>query len=408
MIDKSNENAKIKDLNKNPLFLNFKRKLQEKVRIQRMVEIVEKTDHKKWKHKEIKNTLNKDYMLLWQQGVDLQTIKEFNIDLGIAENDNKKNTGNFNQFIGIGETAKYLKFWLNSENKMDNVIFELLKKHSQSVLTSLKQQNNVVANAVIFQLYEDILEYLHTRKDLTKHLLSRKKDMSTAITKHFQVAALEYDFILDLLNLKLDAKSMRNQRYEGYFTKFDRYLSKNKNSKNDKNDSNDKDKDKDRRGGQRKEERYYVEITKLERIQSCKLLMRYLEYYQKCLNNDSTNMKERYLFYGPGHMTRPSKIWRSKTGFDISKSKIGKKLWFTSDASYAMSGFEFGKIKQHKIDKVKVMQHQIMLCLCCCSSKDCDSYDDGLIYGFRNDSALYPAYTVSYVVHKSEIWVPID
>ena len=131
--------------------------------------------------------------------------------------------------------------------------------------------------------------------------------------------------------------------------------------------------------GQRKVER-------IQRIQNAKVWRAFDAYYQKKKQQKNSHVQVGGFWHGT-RTHKPSVIWQYD-GFLKSKSRIGNCLWFATENTYSMNGF------QHVISG---SQHQVFLAFVCCGdSNDVKFIRNDAILNVYKDAATYPAYLLTY------------
>jgi len=127
-------------------------------------------------------------------------------------------------------------------------------------------------------------------------------------------------------------------------------------------------------------------IVRIQRIQNAKVWRSFESYCDKMRRKHGGNMRVGGFWHGT-RTHDPKLIWKSK-GFLKSKSRIGNCLWFATENTYSMNGF------QHVMSNG---QHQCFLAFVCCGDGDDVKFirSDQILNVYK-DAATYPAYLLTY------------
>ena len=127
-------------------------------------------------------------------------------------------------------------------------------------------------------------------------------------------------------------------------------------------------------------------VERIERIQHAKLWRSYWSYCNSLKSKRGYNVKEGGFWHGT-RTCKPHKIWKEK-GFDKNHARIGGCLWYATENTYSMGGF------QHVRSDGK---HQVFLAFVATGNRsDCKFIRNDKILNVYKNEATYPAYLLSY------------
>eukprot|EP01084_Bolivina_argentea_P294898 507561_1 len=127
-------------------------------------------------------------------------------------------------------------------------------------------------------------------------------------------------------------------------------------------------------------------IERIQRIQNAKVWRKYWAYCQKLKQQRSVKVEVGGFWHGT-RTHKPDLIWKHN-GFLKAKSRIGNCLWFATENTYSMNGF------QHVISSSK---HQVFLSFVCCGDTNHVKFiRSNKILNVYHDDATYPAYLLTY------------
>jgi len=129
-------------------------------------------------------------------------------------------------------------------------------------------------------------------------------------------------------------------------------------------------------------------VERIERIQNANVWRSFWKYCESQRSRRGSQFRVGGFWHGT-RTHKPSVIWKTK-GFLKEKSRIGGCLWYATENTYSMGGF------QHVMTD-RSGRHQVFLAFVCCGNKSDVKFirQDKILNVYKN-AATYPAYLLTY------------